>query len=274
MRWLVLGSRGMFGSDMVEYLRNQNENVTGYSSNDLDLTSDFELVEDKIKDFDVIINSAAYTNVNLAEQEPERAFALNRDVPEVLAKISAIHNQKLIHISTDYVFDGSKGSAYKTSDNPNPVNVYGESKLAGEVAVANHDPKALIIRTSWLYGPKGHCFPRAILNKVRESKKLSVVDDQFGTPTSTWFLRQFCYRAIIENFAGGIHHGVPTGHTSWFGFAQEILTQTEVTLEPTKSTEGQGIAKRPMFGQLDPSSSSNQSWLDAWQDIAGEFLVK
>ena len=207
---------------MVEFLESKKEDVSGFNSDQLDLRQSIDVINESIRDFDVVINATAYTNVNQAESEPEMAFELNRDVPEKLAKITAANKQKLVHISTDYVFDGTKESPYLTTDKPNPINVYGQSKLAGEIEVSKHNPDALIIRTSWLYGPKGHRFPKAIISKLNQESRLSVVVDQFGTPTSTWFLREFVSRAINDNFNGGIHHGVPKGVTSWFGFAQTI----------------------------------------------------
>jgi dTDP-4-dehydrorhamnose reductase len=262
----------MFGSDMVEYLIANNEHVQGLNSAELDLTQEEEIIEDSIKDFDVVINAAAFTNVNLAETEQTRAFEINKDLPLKLARITARNNQKLIHISTDYVFDGKTDSPYLTTDSPSPKNVYGESKLAGEKEITKHNPEALIIRTSWLYGPKGHCFPKAIINKLNQQSQLSVVDDQFGTPTSTWFLREFVYRAIKENFEPGIHHGVPTGKTSWFGFAQVIAGDDRHQIIPIKTTSQEGVAERPKHGQLKPHPSTKKSWQECWDEIKQEFL--
>ena len=222
----------MFGSDMLAYLKDKNVDVTGRNSDQLDLTGDTDQIAQVISGFDVVINATAFTDVNGAESNRDLAFKLNKSVPEKLAKISAKHGQKLIHISTDYVFDGEKGSEYETNDQPNPLNVYGESKLAGEIAVANNDPDALVIRTSWLYGPNGRCFPKAILEKLQTEQSVSVVDDQFGTPTSTKFLAEFCYQAINQNFPGGIHHGVPRGSTSWFEFAKLIAKGNSSVIKP------------------------------------------
>lgn len=254
----------MFGSDMVSFLESKQEDVTGFNSNDLDLTSDLDVLDQAIRGFDVVINATAYTNVNLAEKEPEKAFELNAEVPEKLAKITANHNQRLIHISTDYVFDGTKGSPYLTSDEPNPLNVYGESKLAGELAILETDPNALVIRTSWLYGPNGPCFPMAILEKAKNSVPLEVVDDQFGTPTSTWFLSDFCYRAIEQNLPGGLHHGVPNGFASWFDFA-ELITNKTVHIRRAKTINGHAVAKRPANSQLEPSPKTEKTWLETWE---------
>ena len=262
----------MFGSDMVEFLGSKEEDVSGFNSEQLDLSQNIEAINESIKDFDVVINATAYTNVNQAESEPEMAFELNRDVPEKLAKITAANKQKLIHISTDYVFDGTKESPYLTTDKPNPINVYGQSKLAGEIEVSKHNPDALIIRTSWLYGPKGHCFPKAIINKLKLNEELSVVDDQFGTPTSTWFLREFVYRAVTDNFNGGIHHGVPKGVTSWFGFAAVISADFQNNINQAKTVLNESVAPRPKNSHLQPDPSTKTTWQQSWNDIKREFV--
>lgn len=271
MRWIVLGKSGMFGSQMVSYLERNHEQVMGLNSSELDLTSEKTRIEEALAGFDVVVNATAYTDVNLAEQEPKRAFEINRDVPKKLSRITAANKQKLVHVSTDYVFDGKKGSPYQPNDQPNPLNVYGESKLAGEEQVKEHNSKALILRTSWLYGPHGKCFPRNIIKSIREGKGLTVVNDQVGTPTSTEFLSSFCYRAIDQNFEGGVYHAVPIGATSWFGFAQRISAGHEIDLKPQKTMEQDGIATRPRWSQLNPHSSVKETWEECWDNLKFRF---
>lgn len=270
MRWLVLGSRGMFGFDMVEFLQEKNESVEGFNSKQLDLTQSEEIIEQKIKDFDVVVNATGYTNVNLAETEVDEAFELNRDVPAKLARITARNNQKLIHISTDYVFDGRAHYAYLPTDAPGPLNVYGESKLAGENEVAKYNPEALILRTSWLYGPNGECFPKKIIRKLDEGKKFEVFDNQWGTPTSTWFLRKFCYQAIQKDFPGGIHHAVPRSKETWFGWAQDIAEDDRYQID-VRNLPDVGTAQRPFNSQLHPHDSVAISWKEDWEEIKHRF---
>ena len=270
MRWLVLGSRGMFGSDMLEFLKTKNENVTGLNSAELDLTQNIQIIDDKIKDFDVVINATAFTNVNLAETEQQKAFELNAEVPKKLSEITAANNQKLLHISTDYVFDGTKETPYLKTDSTNPINVYGQSKLAGEKHIQDKNPNGLIIRTSWLYGPNGHCFPKAIINKLKNNQPVEVVDDQFGTPTSTWFLREFCHQLALTNPKETIHHGVPTGITSWHGFATEIAKDFNKEIKPIKTTKQ--IAPRPKNSQLEPEKQTDKTWKQCWDEIKTEFV--
>ena len=272
MRWAVLGSRGMFGSDMLELLISKNIDVKGFDSSQINLTKDIEVIEKHIAKFDFVVNATAYTNVNGAEDDMALAFKLNKEAPAKLAQISKANNQKLIHISTDYVFDGSKQSPYETDDQPNPLNVYGESKLAGEQEVLCHDSNALVIRTSWLYGPKGNCFPKAIIKKLQNGETPEVVNDQFGTPTSTWFLRQFCFDSIKHHYPGGVYHGVPTGKTSWFGFAEEIAKSLGREIKPIASVEKANVAKRPANSHLQPHSGITQTWQDCWQEISREFI--
>lgn len=270
MRWLVLGSRGMFGSDMLAFLKAKNEDATGFNSDQLDLREDKEKIHNKIKDFDVVINATAYTNVNLAEKDQDQAFELNALIPAKLAEITSNNNQRFLHISTDYVFDGNKGEKYLTTDTPNPLNFYGQSKLSGEQEIAKNNPNALIIRTSWLYGPNGNCFPKAIINKLLSEDSLEVVDDQFGTPTSTWFLREFCYNSIKNDFAGGIYHGVPKGLTSWHGFANLIARDFNVEIKSIASDKQAVI--RPANSQLKPHESTTETWQQCWEEIKQEFL--
>lgn len=270
MRWLVLGSGGMFGSDMLSYLKKMNEDVTGLDSKDLDLTQDLEVIAEKIKGFEVVVNAAAFTNVNLAETKKDKAFELNEEVPAKLAQITSVRNQKLLHISTDYVFDGNKEIPYLKSDNPNPISVYGQSKLAGERQIQQHNDKALIIRTSWLYGPNGNCFPKQITNQLRLNQTPEVIDDQFGTPTSTWFLREFCYELALSNTAESIHHGVPLGSTSWHGFATEIAKDFKKEINRAKTIKQ--IAPRPKNSQLQPEVRTTKTWQQCWDEIKSEFI--
>lgn len=271
MRWLVLGSRGMFGSDMLEYLKNMNEDASGLNSKQLDLTEDIGFVEDKIKEFDVVINATAFTNVKLAETERAKAFEINAEVPAKLAQIAASNTQKLLHISTDYVFDGKKLSPYLTTDEPNPLNYYGESKLVGERLVAQNNQDALIIRTSWLYGLEGECFPRAIVDQIKMGTPIRVEAGRFGTPTSTGLLASFCYDATLSSFPGGIYHAVPRGRTSWYGFAQEICNGLEaVSVSPLQNTRI--VPKRPENSQLEPHESISNTWQECWRELRGDFF--
>jgi dTDP-4-dehydrorhamnose reductase len=189
---------------------------------------------------DLIINPAAYTAVDKAESEPELAMLINGVAPGVMAEEAAKLGARLIHYSTDYVFDGSKDGAYTEDDTPNPLNVYGKTKLAGEEAVKAAGKNYLIFRTSWVYGARGKNFLQTMLRLAKERSEISIVDDQYGAPT-------WC-RTIAETTAhiagqhmgekgakndfhdiAGIYHLTAQGATTWFGFANAILENSEVT---------------------------------------------
>ena len=183
---------------------------------------------------DVILNAAAYTAVDRAESERELAYAINEQAPRVLAQEALERNALLVHYSTDYVFDGSKPEPWIETDAPNPLNVYGASKLAGEQAVENIGGKYLIFRTSWVYGPHGNNFLLTMLRVARDRDRLSIVDDQVGAPTTSIALARATHAIVTGILAGrfadwaGLYHMTCGGAVSWFGFAQAIFTRAAV----------------------------------------------
>jgi len=188
---------------------------------------------------DLILNAAAYTAVDRAESEPELAHAINAQAPRVLAEEALNRNALFVHYSTDYVFDGSKHEPWIESDAPNPLNVYGASKLAGEQAVEEIGGKFLIFRTSWVYGPHGNNFLLTMLRLASERDRLSIVDDQFGAPTTSIELARATYSVVTGIFAGrfgsaqdwsGLYHTTCAGSVSWFGFAQAIFARASSLL--------------------------------------------
>ncbi len=177
----------------------------------------------------IILNAAAYTAVDRAESEPELAMTINAQAPRVLAEEAAKLDALLVHYSTDYVFDGSKKSPWVESDAPNPLNVYGHTKLAGEDAIREVGGKYLIFRTSWVYGPHGNNFLRTMLRLGRERDQLKIVDDQFGAPTSSMAIadatRATVDKAATTEPAFGMYHMTCGGETTWRRFAQEIFSR-------------------------------------------------
>ena len=178
-----------------------------------------------------IVNAAAYTAVDRAESEPERALAVNRDGAERLAQAARRRDLPLIHLSTDYVFDGRKDSPYTEEDAAAPLNVYGRSKLESEVAACRSHPAALVVRTSWVYSPYGHNFVLAMLRRAAESKEVRVVDDQRGAPTAAGDLAE-AILDILQRYSGGdvavrggIYHLTARGETTWHGFASAIFAR-------------------------------------------------
>jgi dTDP-4-dehydrorhamnose reductase len=215
---------------------------------------------------DIILNAGAYTAVDRAESEPELAMAVNARAPEVLAEEGMRLGTLLVHYSTDYIFDGSKVDEWVEADSPNPLNVYGASKLAGERAIAQIGGKFLIFRTSWVYGAQGNNFLRTMLRLGRERDRLSIVDDQIGAPTTTIELAH-ATRSIVDGVMSGrfgaverwagIYHMTCGGSVSWCGFAKSIFERAQSLLQgrspavnPIGTSEYPTPAKRPLNSVL------------------------
>lgn len=231
MRILLTGSQGQVGWELVRTLLPLGE-VIALSRAQADLSNLDELRRTirSIKP-DVIVNAAAYTAVDKAETEQELAFLINAEAPRLLAEEAAICGALLIHYSTDYVFDGSKPGAYLEGDKPNPLNIYGQSKLAGEQAIQASNADYLILRTTWVYAARGHNFVKSILRLAAEREELNIVADQIGAPTwarliaesTAHILRQSQQKRQQGGFVSGIYNLTATGETSWHGFAQKIV---------------------------------------------------
>ncbi|MGG7597065.1 dTDP-4-dehydrorhamnose reductase [Pseudomonas sp. B21-023] len=222
---------------------------------------------------DLIINAAAYTAVDQAESETQQAHAINAEAPRVLAEEAARLGAPLIHYSTDYVFDGSKPTSYNEDDAPNPLGVYGRSKLAGEQAITAVAGEHLILRTSWVYSLHGRNFLLTMQRLLQERPQLKVVNDQIGAPTWAGTLAAST-RALIERWrngqagAWGTYHLTAQGETSWFGFAQAIGAQLKARglpcaeLLPIPSSEYPTPAQRPLNSRLDCSRLARE-----WQVV-------
>jgi dTDP-4-dehydrorhamnose reductase len=229
----------------------------------LDIT-DREAVTEAVAGFkpDWIINAAAYTAVDKAESEPELAFAINRDGAAHLAQAAADLNARMVQISTDYVFDGNKARPYRPDDNVNPINVYGESKLAGEIVTREAlDEHALILRTAWVYASHGRNFLTTMLRLMRERDELKIVEDQVGTPTSARTLAEIILIAIARKVTG-THHWTDAGVASWYDFACAIaelaksagLITGACRIKPISTRDYPTPARRPVFSLLDKQS--------------------
>src|SRR5581483_11496131 len=200
----------------------------------------------------LIVNAAAYTAVDKAESEPELAMRINGAAPGVLAEEAKRLGALLVHYSTDYVFDGTKPTAYVEDDAPNPLSVYGRTKLEGERAIRDSGCRHLILRTSWVYGPRGKNFFLTIAAKARAGAPLRVVADQRGVPTTNRFVAEKTL-ALLAKDAAGLLHLVPAGETTWFDFAREIvrLTDAKSDVQPISSAEFAAAARRPASSVLD-----------------------
>jgi dTDP-4-dehydrorhamnose reductase len=269
---LLIGATGQVGHELRAPLAELGA-VTAPGRDALDLTAP-AAIRSCVQDVapDVIVNAAAYTAVDDAEDEQERAEAVNARAPGVLADTAAEVGAWLVHYSTDYVFDGTATRPYVETDSTNPINLYGRTKQEGETAVQAADAAHLILRTSWVYSARRSNFLLSMLRLADEHETLTVVDDQTGTPTSAaWIaeatatiLRRLQDAETPDDFCG-LYHLAASGQTSWYGFAQAIFAQfgrTDVTVEPIPTDEYPTPAKRPAYTVLDSSKARTTFDLD------------
>ena len=264
MKILLLGRHGQVSRELQACLSDQHELiVTG--SEQLDL-SQSQLLRECVRQYrpQLIINAAAHTAVDAAESQAEAAFAINARAPGILAEEAYELDIPLIHYSTDYVFDGSKDSPYDEDDRPNPLSVYGRSKLAGEQAISAVGGKHLILRTSWVYSLHGRNFLLTMQRLLQERPELKVVSDQIGAPTWAGNIALATAQLIQRWQAGqtgnwGLYHFSAGGETSWFGFAEAIAAELQAqgksvaNLLPIPSSDYPTPARRPLNSRLDGS---------------------
>ena len=284
---LVTGANGQLGSELKSIYNNSNRtfekpvNIEFTDIETLDLSNTIFLK--KFLDdhsFDFIINCAAYTNVDLAETEKEKAFEINANCVKSIVEYIKGKNTKLIHISTDYVFDGETHIPYTEDIPTNPQSVYGKSKLDGEKYALKH-PNSIVIRTSWLYSSYGKNFAKTIYKLCKEREELNVVFDQIGTPTYATDLAkailQIINQSITENrFIPGIYHYSNEGVCSWFDFAQAIADKaySKCKINSIISKEYPTPAKRPFYSVLNKSKikSVYQISIPHWQKSLNDFF--
>src|SRR3954471_21290801 len=239
MRWMVTGAKGMLGTDAMALLRSQGHEVTGVDLGDLELT-DPTAVKAALGDVDGVLNCAAWTAVDDAETKEEAALVANATIPAVIAGAAAQTGTRLVHISTDYVFAGDATTPYAEDAPMSPRSAYGRTKAAGETAVRDALPDAhLIVRTAWLYGAHGNCFPKTIARVAQERGSVAVVDDQVGQPTWTRDVVDLVARLVEADAPAGTYHATSGGETSWFGFAQRVVAAAGLDpsiVTPTDST--------------------------------------
>ena len=257
MKILILGANGQIGSSLVKILKDDYQIKTA-TRKDFDCENIDEVKRYfQKKHFDLIINTVAYTKVDQAEDEPKRAYKLNTLFPKILAKIVNNMNSVLIHYSTDYVFDGYLSKDYYEQSNPKPLNVYGKTKLQGDLAILKEKIKGYILRVSWVYGNKDHSFLNKIQNQINKKKQLHVVNDQFGTPTSSIFIAKITKKLIDRKKFNRvkIYNLSPKGKCSWFDFTNEYLSQKKIThpLAGITTDDIQQKAKRPQCVKLNSS---------------------
>jgi dTDP-4-dehydrorhamnose reductase len=264
---LVVGANGMLGRDMMALLGDRGR---GVDIDDIDITK-LESVERVLTAVcpSVVVNCAAYTDVDGCESNQETAMQVNGEGVAHLAMATRTIGARLVQVSTDYIFDGSKGAPYQEDDAPHPLNVYGESKLAGEMNAAVN-PDHLIVRTQWLYGLHGKNFVETMLRAGSERDELSVVDDQTGSPTWTVDLAH-AILALVEKGCRGVYHAANEGYCSWNAFARAIFQEAGMKVSVNAMTTEQlnRPAQRPLHSPLDCGKLAHdcgyrpQSWRDA-----------
>lgn len=274
MKILLFGHQGMLGSAIFSQLGRKYE-IIGLDKDEIDIVSAAQCkkaIDDH--DPDIIINAAAYTNVDGCEANKADCYNVNAEALKNIADAGRKKNIHIIHFSTDYVFDGQGHEPYKEDHPCNPINVYGASKLAGERYLQDLSKNYLLIRTAWLYGINGSSFVRTIMEKTRVTNKLEVVDDQIGSPTYTKDLT-LAVDLLIECKARGIFHITNRGSCSWYQFAMKILQETGITgveVTPIKSDKLIRPAERPAYSVLSVrkfmsvTGKTMQPWQLALQD--------
>jgi dTDP-4-dehydrorhamnose reductase len=266
----------MLGNDLLLKF-NIGHEVVGLDKEEIDIVSESECKE-AIKEIkpDIVINAAAYTNVDGCETAKDECFAVNAEAVKNIADACRDKNIHIVHFSTDYVFDGTAKQPYKEDHQCNPINTYGASKMAGERYLQSLSDNYILIRTSWLYGVNGKNFVQTILEKVKTTKKLTVVDDQTGSPTYTKDLAAAVDLLITQN-AKGIFHITNRGSCSWYQFAVKILQEAgihDIDVTPIKSDQLQRPAKRPAYSVLSMEKfiQTTGKIMQPWQLALQDYL--
>jgi dTDP-4-dehydrorhamnose reductase len=284
-----LGAGGRLGASLTREYREKFD-VVAFDHAQLDLAK-LEQIRDKLSplEFDLLINCAAFTNVDLCEKEIDQAFAINAEAPQLLARICRDKQARLIHFSTDYVFDGEKREPYTETDVAKPISVYGESKRTGEKLVLQTQDRHLIVRVSWVFGPDRPSFVDAMIKRAREQDYLDAVADKFSTPTYTHDIAEALPRFFDVDVPGGILHFSNSGECSWQEYAQHALDcciSSGIQLSAKKvgalklADMKNWIARRPVYSVLSPAKYAKltgvtpRSWRDAVADYIERFYSK
>jgi dTDP-4-dehydrorhamnose reductase len=252
-RIAVLGGRGMLGSDLVSACEQQGLEPIVYDLPEFDITNSNQL-QLAVAGAEIVVNCAAYTNVDGAESQAELAYEVNAEAVGRLGAIVRKASKWVLHISTDFVFDGHSNKPYIETDHPNPINTYGKTKLAGETLLAQSGCKYCIIRVEWTYGSAGNNFVKKLIQRAKSQETLKVVDDQTGSPTATIeAAKAIC--ELLRKKPEGIYHFASAGYISRYGMAEFILDKLsmDVNLLPCKTSDFISPATRPLNSRFDCS---------------------
>jgi len=285
MKIVVLGTGGRLGAALMrEY--GEEYNIAGFNRAQLDLAS-LNDVRGKLgaMNFDVLINAAAFTNVDTCETERNRAFLINAEAPAILAEICHAKGAKLIQFSTDYVFNGEKRAPYTEQDQANPISLYGESKLAGEKNVLTAEHGHFVVRVSWVFGPDRPSFIDAMIKRAQEDKKIGAISDKFSTPTYTHDIARMLPQFFDRRLEGGMLHFANAGKCSWQEYAQWALDCCADAGIPLKAkTVGalklsemkNWIARRPVYSVLSTAKYADLTGTPprAWREAVADYITR
>ena len=285
MKIVILGTGGRLGAALVREFRLKYD-VAGFNHAQLDL-SNLEGLREKVgaTTFDVLINAAAFTNVDACETERDRAFLINGEAPGVLAEICNAKDAKLIHFSTDYVFNGEKRAPYTEEDRANPISAYGESKRAGEKKVLAAENGHLVVRVSWVFGPDRPSFIDAMITRAQQDEKIDAISDKLSTPTYTHDIARMMSQFFDRGVAGGILHFANAGKCSWQEYAQWALDCCRDAGIPLKArTVGalqlsemkNWVARRPVYSVLSTAKYAELSDTPprAWREAVADYITR
>jgi dTDP-4-dehydrorhamnose reductase len=283
MKIMIIGGGGRLGAALTREYQNKFD-VTGFNHAQLDL-SNFDDVREKLRatNFDVLINAAAFTNVDLCETQRDQAFCINAEAPRILAEICRDKDAKLIHFSTDYVFEGEKREPYTERDEANPISIYGKSKLAGEKNVLVAQDRHLVVRVSWVFGPDRPSFIDAMIKRAQETEEVDAVGDKISTPTYTHDIARMLPQFFDGNVEGGILHFANAGACSWREYAQWALDCCQEDGLPLKAkTVGvrrltdmtSWIARRPVYSVLSTAKYRKLTGRSprAWREAVTDYI--
>ena len=289
MKIVILGAGGRLGAALMREYREKYD-LAGFDHAQLDLTN-LDDVGAKLRgmNFDVLINAAAFTNVDACETERDCAFLINAEAPGILAEICNEKDARLIHFSTDYVFDGEKRAPYTENDQANPISAYGESKFAGEKFVLAAGDRHLVVRVSWVFGPDRPSFVDAMIKRAQKEEKVDAISDKFSTPTYTHDVANMLPQFFERDVAGGILHFANSGKCSWQEYAQWALDCCRDAGIPLKGTTvgalqlsemTNWVARRPVYSVLSTAKyaeltgTAPRAWREAVSDYITRFYSK